>query len=80
MATGEKLTLSLRTKSGRGLPQSKTLRESEGAGKSASSWSAPVLWRFGSGLEMATGEKLTLGWVYEFEGVESAVPAGCCST
>src|ERR1051325_310690 len=47
-------------KSGRGLPQSKTLRGSHDAGKSARSWSAPALWRFGTGPEMATGEKLTL--------------------
>src|ERR1051325_3294308 len=55
--TAEKRTLSLRTESGRGLPQSKTLRESQGAGKSARSWSAPVLWRFAGGPEMGNGRK-----------------------
>src|SRR5438876_859665 len=37
-----------RWKSGRGLPQSKTLRDSRRRGESSASfWTAPVLWRFG---------------------------------
>src|SRR6185369_5720755 len=35
-----------RSKSGRGLPQSKTLREDRGGRLSARFWTAPVLWRF----------------------------------
>src|ERR1041385_6711261 len=44
----ESFTSSRVGKSGRGLPQSKTLRDQRGASKSARSWSAPALWRFGT--------------------------------
>jgi hypothetical protein len=51
----------LRTKSGRGLPHSKTLREPPArVGNSARSWSAPVPWRFGGARETDDGRK----WVW----------------
>jgi hypothetical protein len=43
--------------SGRGLPQSKTLRDQRAAVPfSARSWTAPALWRFGSGLLLLGGK------------------------